>query len=346
MSVLRVCSLCLLGLALLLAGCSGSEETESAPAPVLSVFDRGSSDPADEEMEEGEARGGDEDPAVRSIAFDPAEPASRARFRAIPRVAGDWTSLQYEWKLNGAPFGTNTAQVVLPRIATGDEIGLRVVPFRGKRRGEALEVRSVVRNQRPELQKLAIERVGEGDSLAGGSELWRAVVVADDPDDDDLEIEYLWYVNGQETDVEEEFYPAGEMTRGERLAVRVRAFDGEAWSPFTRSGEIVIGNSPPTIVSVPPRPDESGYFRYQLRAEDADGDDEFHFALRTAPRGMQIDEINGIVTWQPGSTQVGRHEVEVVVTDRDGGESTQSFDLSLVALTESDSEGAGPAAMR
>jgi hypothetical protein len=343
MSVVSVRSVFLVGGSLLLlGGCSGSEESDAPRGPALSVFEPGSGRGAEAAPVDDEGQA----PFVESIRFEPVEPASRERFKAIPRISGDWTSLEYEWSVNGRRFGANAAQVVLPRISTGDEITLRITPLQGTLRGPTFEARTEARNQAPRLRNLSIERAGSEESVAGGGELWRAVVVAEDPDEDDLEIEYRWLVNGRDAGVEGELFPAGELKRGDRLAVRVRAYDGGAWSPFTQSGEITIGNSPPNIVSMPPRLDESGRFRYQLRAEDADGDQRFRFELKTAPRGMQIDEINGIVTWQPAPDQAGRHDVEVVVRDEGGGEATQAFSLALVSISESSSGDPGPAAMR
>ena len=64
--------------------------------------------------------------------------------------------------MNGEGFGQNSAQVMRPTISTGDEIGLRVIPFRGVDRGEALELQTLVRNQKPRLRSLSVERV-DGD---------------------------------------------------------------------------------------------------------------------------------------------------------------------------------------
>jgi hypothetical protein len=218
-----------------------------------------------------------------------------------------------------------------------------VIPFRGTERGEALEVQTRVGNQKPQLRSLSIERVVADDGSAAGDETWRAAVVADDSDGDRLEIEYRWLVNGRESEIEDELYPATNLNRGDRIEVRARAFDGKVWSASVRSGEIEIGHSLPIIVSVPPRPDRTGFFRYRVKVKDTASERKLHFTLRTSPRGMQISESNGEVTWRPGLDQAGRHEVEIVVHDDAGGEATQAFRLALTSVDDSSS---GPAAPR
>ena len=274
--------------------------------------------------------------------------------QARVEVDGEWSSIRYEWRLNGQSFGPNAAEVVLPTLSSGDEIRLRVTPYRAAARGESFEIGSRVLNQKPIVRNLSLERV-KADDLGPDFDLdpdldeaqaglWRVVARVEDPDDDDVEIEYRWWLNGVESDVEGASFPASQLTRGDRLEVELRASDGELWSAPTRSGEIEVGNAPPSIVSLPPRPDPSGFFEYAIRAEDPDGDENLRFALATAPRGMQIDEVSGVVRWRPSADQAGRHPIEVVVRDGRGGEATQSFSLALVGVTESDAP--GPAAAR
>jgi hypothetical protein len=264
--------LCWLGVGLLAAACSGSDEPEAAPRPVISVFGQGTS------------------PAT--------VPAER------------------------------------------DEVEVGRVDS-GKVRG----AESVVQNQRPHIRILSMEPSGTNEAAGSDRATWRAAVLAEDPDGDSLEIEYRWFVNGVKTEIEDEFYPTDSLKRGDRISVSARVFDGQFWSGSVRSREVEIGNILPSIVSVPPRPDATGFFRYLVGVEDTDDKKNLRFLLRKSPRGMQIGERSGEVTWRPGSDQAGRHEVEVVVRDGDGGEATQAFSLALVSVTESE-QGPGPASPR
>lgn len=229
--------------------------------------------------------------------------------------------------------GQGGSQVASPTTSTGDG---------GERRVDGFDSMGLVENRKPQIRSLSIERVDSDATSNGAEETWRAAVFADDLDGDRLEIEYRWLVNGVESDVEDEFYPATGLKRGDQLAVRARAYDGHVWSAPVGSGQVQIGNSLPTILSVPPRPGPTGYFRYTVDVKDSGEGANFHFSLRTAPRGMRIDESSGVVTWQPGSDQAGRHEVEILVRDEDGGEATQTFSLAMVSLSESTSSPAAP----
>ncbi len=176
--------------AFLFSGCSGSEQPEVAQTPIISVF--ASQAAAGDGGEAGDRRSpgeDDVDPVVESVRFEPAQPASRGRLRAVAKISGRWTSAEYEWDVNGQRFGSNTAQVVLPVIATGDTVSVRVVPVRGVQRGEEWLASVRIRNQSPILLGLGIEPAEAEKAGSSDTEMWRAVVRAEDPDGDSLEID-------------------------------------------------------------------------------------------------------------------------------------------------------------
>jgi hypothetical protein len=198
---------------------------------------------------------------------------------------------------------------------------------------ETVEVSERASNQRPMIVGLAIESVDDPDEGLGSAEHWRAVVEVGDPDNASVSIEYRWFVNGIESDDEEDTIRVQHLSRGDTIAVHVRATDGEFWSPSAKSGEISIGNTPPNIISSPPSLGANGTFRYIVRAADGDSDDRLEYSLRKSPRGMRVSDFDGVVTWLPDEEQAGRHEIELVVSDGNGGEAVQSFVLSLVATS-------------
>lgn len=69
-------------------------------------------------------------------------------------------------------------------------------------------------------------------------------------------------------------------------------------------------------------------YEYQVIASDPD-QDSLIFDLDTAPPGMAIDFITGLVTWLPDAAQVGDHSVVVGVTDSTGLHASQAFTLSV-----------------
>lgn len=328
----------MLALGLWLVGCSGSEEKKAA-GPVVSVFQNDAG--TGRQASPGTPRRPGQDPIVEGVVFEPPAPESLLRIRAIPRVSGEWTSLIYEWSVNGESFGENAARVPLPELSRGDKVGLRITPFRDDREGRSFETSLTVANQKPRIRGVTIDRVEDEERAASAGEQWKAVVDAEDPDGDRVEIEYRWFVNGNPVENEEATFAAGDLHPGDHLGVHARAYDGRVWSDDFNSGEIEVGNVPPSIVSIPPRPDATGYFRYVVKVADAKDPSTLHFELRKAPPGMKIDERSGVVTWDPDTDQAGRHEVEIVVRDEQGSEATQDFSLALVTVTD---PAPGPAA--
>ena len=329
-----------LSCSLLLVACGGGDTDGPADAGFGGAGQRAShlGTELDSALDEGL-------PIISRLTIEPREPVSRTRVRADLEVDGAWESMEYVWDLNGEVFGANSAEVTLPIISTGDTISVRVVPTsRGGVVSEPKTATLIVRNQAPLLTGLSIDFVPEGSEWSGEGEIWRARVDVEDPDGDDVDLEFEWFVNGVRSDTTGEFFPADQLTRGDRLEVKVRAYDGRRWSGAARSGSIEVGNMPPQIVSVPPLPEADGRFYYAVEVEDADGDHNFRFALEQAPTGMEIDSVDGIVTWTPGISQTGRHPVELVVTDESGAEARQSFSLALTR--RSDSGRSYPAAKR
>ncbi len=70
-------------------------------------------------------------------------------------------------------------------------------------------------------------------------------------------------------------------------------------------------------------------YKYQVQAVDADNE-PLVYSLLTAPEGMQINSATGLITWNPGISQVGPHDVVVKVADPRGGFDTQSFTVTVV----------------
>ncbi|MBP7936251.1 MAG: PKD domain-containing protein [Phycisphaerae bacterium] len=69
-------------------------------------------------------------------------------------------------------------------------------------------------------------------------------------------------------------------------------------------------------------------YRYQVIAEDLDGDPLF-YALLLAPPGMAVDTNAGLITWTPTAAQIGSHEVHVKVDDRRIGYAVQTYFVTV-----------------
>jgi large repetitive protein len=92
-----------------------------------------------------------------------------------------------------------------------------------------------------------------------------------------------------------------------------------------------VGNQAPVITSTPPSPAVVGDpYQYQVAGSDPDGD-PVTFALTTAPAGMAITSA-GLLTWT--ATQAGTQHVVITASDGRGGNTSQTFDLSVVTSAD------------
>jgi hypothetical protein len=90
-----------------------------------------------------------------------------------------------------------------------------------------------------------------------------------------------------------------------------------------------VGSHHPEIRSTPPDFREDGVFRYEVVAEDPDGDRRLRFTLLEGPDGMAIDTVLGSLIWRPANDQVGVHPVQIEVRDSAGLTTTQAFDVTV-----------------
>ena len=69
-------------------------------------------------------------------------------------------------------------------------------------------------------------------------------------------------------------------------------------------------------------------YEYNVQS-NAENDGEAVYRLTTSPAGMVIDGQTGVITWTPQTTQGDEQSVVVVVSDRAGNETTQSFEINI-----------------
>ncbi|MBH23965.1 MAG: hypothetical protein CMH57_05850 [Myxococcales bacterium] len=101
---------------------------------------------------------------------------------------------------------------------------------------------------------------------------------------------------------------------------------------------VEVANAAPAITSVAPTEAvQYGTYTYTVEAVDP-GDDTLSFELANGPRGMTLD--GDTLTWTPDAEQARRGTafVMVSVTDGDGGEALQFWDVS-VAIADGDQDG-------
>ena len=314
---------------LALAACG----SDPAPAPLPSPVGEAVQAKVPAEGDRAGAPALNHAPEIHSVRFEPEKPGTGETVRAVVDASdadGDSIFLRYEWTLGDERLDIDVPKLVLTGASRGQRIGLRVTASDGRNENNAVELSSEVRNLPPKLTKLTIE---PPDGVLVGV---RLVVrpEARDPDGDRVSFRYEWSVNGRPAIADGATLDTSKLSRRDKVRVVVFASDGEDESEGLASPELLVVNAPPHVVSRPGPPGADGVFRYQVKAEDPDGDGQnLQFQLVSPPEGMKIDAATGEITWQPAPGQTGTWSVTVLVNDLEGGAGRQIFEVSAGTAT-------------
>jgi RHS repeat-associated protein len=91
-------------------------------------------------------------------------------------------------------------------------------------------------------------------------------------------------------------------------------------------------NSAPNFTSTPITNAATGLrYTYAAQASDPDPSDILTFSLPSAPEGMTIDSLSGVLQWTPTAGQGGTHAVVVKVHDVGGLFALQGYDVTVGA---------------
>ena len=207
----------------------------------------------------------------------------------------------------------------------GDLIQVRVTPSDGKVEGKPfLSVPVKILNSPPVIQEVRIEP-----KMAYANDHLKVYIKSNDIDRDSIYYTYQWEKNGVVlTEEKGEVLERGRFKKGDSIAVTVTPNDGESQGISKKSEPITILNSPPIIISSPPTSVEGNDYIYQVKAYDPDNDPIF-FALKSAPKGMEIDKETGLVRWAIRSQDRGTHSIEIEASDKEGAKSFQRFVLNV-----------------
>jgi hypothetical protein len=265
---------------------------------------------------------------IRDLRIVPENPHTDIPLQADVVLRGDepeW--INYQWLRNGEPI-PGAIQPILGKehLHKGDIIGVTV---RVKKQGDNVDEKTsdtvVIGNTLPVATFAGIEP-----STPQSNETLKASGAAYDVDSDRVDFVYEWIANGEPIAGEDEqFLANSHFQRGDRVQVAVTPYDGEEFGVTLQSVPVVIGNSPPMIVSDPPERTEEGVFHYPVQVEDPDGD-TLKFSLRgEAPTGLKIDPDTGLVQWKVviPETEV-TYVFQVVAEDPEGGQSIQEITLN------------------
>jgi hypothetical protein len=109
----------------------------------------------------------------------------------------------------------------------------------------------------------------------------------------------------------------------------VIAYDGQYADTVVVSVTVTAVNDTPVIVSSPVgEATEGQLYSYQVQAVDVDNS-QLVFSLPSAPAGMVIELLTGLITWTPGYADVGEAAVTVRVVDPLSAEARQEFTVSV-----------------
>ncbi len=149
-------------------------------------------------------------------------------------------------------------------------------------------------------------------------------IKTNDIDNDNISLKYQWAVNGKYAG--EEDFLDGSFKRGDIITVQVTPFDGEDYGKTIRLKTRVF-NSVPVFSANKPFLDGNIY-KYQITATDPDGD-TLTYTLKKGPEGMSIDPGTGMITWDVDSEDEGVYDIEVSISDNNGGEIIVPFSTRI-----------------
>jgi hypothetical protein len=308
-----------LGLAAALGACGSQERSQATGAPMGGA--------AAAQDAAGGNLASNAPPVITRVVIEPQAPLPGQQLSARVEASdpdGDRLEIVYQWWVNGSKVDGGPS-LHIDAVSKGSRIELRVVARDGEAESAPATAKARVANQPPVLLGVLLEPQGQITTQHDVTALPRA----NDPDGDELEYEFEWWVNGRRVDLDGPVLPTRHFRRGDRIELVVLASDGTAETEPLRSHPIEVLNASPRIASEPPSLDELGVFRYQAVAEDPDGDRQLRYRLLEAPSGMRVDPLDGLLTWEPRPTQSGRHPVVLEVEDGAGGKASQSFELRV-----------------
>ena len=268
-------------------------------------------------------------PVISSINILPEKPNRESELNLVIQSHdpdGDPITYRYQWIKNDEEIvGENKSTLKSGNFKKGDLIQVRVTPSDGKADGTPfLSAPVKILNSPPVIEQVWIEP-----KLAYVTDRLKANVKSSDVDGDFIYYTYRWEKNGVVLDDERrEILERGRFKKGDSISVTVTPDDRETQGSIKKSDPVVISNSPPIITSFPPTSVEGMTYLYPVKADDPDND-PVTFALKSAPKGMEIDKETGLIRWIMREEDKGAHSIEIEATDNAGAKSLQRYTLTV-----------------
>jgi hypothetical protein len=267
-------------------------------------------------------------PSITSVEILPRNPNKESNLNLIIQSQDpdrDPVTYRCQWIKNNEEMPSEDKTILESgNFRKGDLIQVRLTPSDGQAEGAPFLSQPIkILNSPPMIQEVQIEP-----KVAYATDSLRVNVKSYDIDGDSIYYIYRWEKNGEVLSAEGEVLERGRFKKGDSIAITITPDDKETQGVPKRSRPVVILNSPPLIVSSPPTSIEGNNYSYQVKAHDPD-DDPISFKLKSAPKGMEIDQATGLVRWAIQSKDRGTHSIEIETSDQEGAKSIQRFVLNV-----------------
>ena len=124
--------------------------------------------------------------------------------------------------------------------------------------------------------------------------------------------------------------PGGNLESGETTTATHISISNPDRARFDFSAFVLVeGNLAPVFASAPEVVTSAGsVYQYSAVANDPNGQD-VSYSLVSAPTGMTIDAVTGVISWTPDATDVAGHSISVQADDGNGGTAIQNYTLTV-----------------
>jgi hypothetical protein len=246
----------------------------------------------------------------------PDAPSSSFDLRAL--YSGD-KGVSFSWERDGVLLKDETTPNLSRRkLAKGARITVTVRA--GKETGSAMVV---IGNASPQVISIyfepavvytGVDIIAKPDSI--------------DPDGDDIRYDYQWSINNMDVSDNSPVLKGDKLKKGDKVTLVVTPSDGEEKGTPFKANVATVSNASPFFISTPPENFNALQYSYRASAKDPDGD-KITYSLASAPGGMTIDPVSGMINWRISNEDAGSHSIEVVASDPEGAKSSQKYSLNI-----------------
>lgn len=177
------------------------------------------------------------------------------------------------------------------------------------------------------LPTITMADITPTDSIFKGTDL-SIVTETEDPDGDDVEIRYTWFV-GKSLVSTDSILNGDLLMAGENVLVELVPYDGDSTGAmFEVKRPIIVQNTPPTFLGTPTVVIQDTLLTCIINAQDPDGD-PLTFSIESGPAGMSVDST-GLIRWAfPPQEKDTTLIIVVSVTDDKGAGEKLSIPLQI-----------------